>query len=135
TVSGSTVHIVAVGTCTIRASQAGNANYNAAPTVDQSFAVQKASSATLISCPASVTYSGSAQTPCSASVTGAGGLSLSPTPAYSNNINVGIATATYTLSGDSNHTGSTDSKTFNITKNTPTITCATQAAITYGTAL
>jgi len=38
-VSGNTVTLVAVGTCTIRASQAGNANYAAAPNVDQSFAV------------------------------------------------------------------------------------------------
>jgi uncharacterized delta-60 repeat protein len=37
--NGSTVTIVAVGTCTIRASQAGNANYAAAPQVTQSFAV------------------------------------------------------------------------------------------------
>jgi hypothetical protein len=39
TVSGNTVTLVAVGTCTIRGSQAGNANYAAAPNVDQSFAV------------------------------------------------------------------------------------------------
>lgn len=39
TVSGATVTIVAVGTCTIGASQAGNANYTAAPNVSQSFAV------------------------------------------------------------------------------------------------
>ena len=38
-VSGNTVTLVAVFTCTIRASQAGNANYAAAPNVDQSFAV------------------------------------------------------------------------------------------------
>ena len=38
-VSGNTVTLVAVGTCTIRASQAGNASYAAAPNVDQSFAV------------------------------------------------------------------------------------------------
>jgi hypothetical protein len=39
TVSGSTVTLVAVGTCTIRAGQAGNANYFAAPNVDQGFTV------------------------------------------------------------------------------------------------
>ena len=39
TVSGATVHIVAVGTCTVRATQGGNANYNAATPVDRSFAV------------------------------------------------------------------------------------------------
>jgi hypothetical protein len=39
TVSGGTVHILAVGTCTIRASQAGNDNYSAATSVDQSFGI------------------------------------------------------------------------------------------------
>ncbi|MBI2030141.1 hypothetical protein HYT05_00800, partial [Candidatus Kaiserbacteria bacterium] len=39
TVSGATVHIVSAGTCTIRASQAGDSTYNAAPDVDQSFTV------------------------------------------------------------------------------------------------
>jgi hypothetical protein len=39
TVSGSTVTLVAVGTCTIQASQAGNVNYAAAPSVSRSFPV------------------------------------------------------------------------------------------------
>lgn len=39
TVSGSTVTLVASGTCTIQATQAGNANYAAATPVSQSFAV------------------------------------------------------------------------------------------------
>jgi mono/diheme cytochrome c family protein len=39
TVSGTTVTLVATGTCTVRASQAGNANFNAAADVDQSFAI------------------------------------------------------------------------------------------------
>jgi hypothetical protein len=39
TVSGAMVSLVAVGTCTIRASQSGNAAYTAASTVDQSFAI------------------------------------------------------------------------------------------------
>jgi hypothetical protein len=39
TVSGSTVSLVGVGTCTVRADQAGNATYQAAPQQSQSFAV------------------------------------------------------------------------------------------------
>ncbi|MGA2117739.1 MAG: hypothetical protein ABSH56_23645 [Bryobacteraceae bacterium] len=39
TVSGNTVTLVAVGTCTIQATQAGNATYAAATPVNQSFAV------------------------------------------------------------------------------------------------
>jgi CSLREA domain-containing protein len=41
-VSSNTVSILSAGTCTIRASQAGNDNYNAASDVDQSFTVVKA---------------------------------------------------------------------------------------------
>ena len=40
-ISGSTVSFTAVGTCVIDANQAGNANYNAAPQVQQSFGVGK----------------------------------------------------------------------------------------------
>jgi hypothetical protein len=41
TVSGNTVTYVTTGTCTIRADQAGNAAYNAAPQVSRSFTVSK----------------------------------------------------------------------------------------------
>src|SRR5207247_517802 len=55
TVSGTTVHIVAAGTCTIRASQDGDLNYNAAPNVDQSFTINK-KNATWTTNAASKTY-------------------------------------------------------------------------------
>ena len=78
-----------------------------------------------MSCPANVTYTGSALTPCTVSVTGAGGLNLTPTPTYLNNTNAGIATASYTFSGDTNHDGSNDSKVFTIDQaaSTTTVTC------------
>jgi hypothetical protein len=38
-VSGATVHIIAVGLCTITANQAGNANYNPAPSLTKSISV------------------------------------------------------------------------------------------------
>ena len=41
-VAGSTVSFLGAGTCVINANQAGNANYNAAPQAQQSFAVTKA---------------------------------------------------------------------------------------------
>jgi RHS repeat-associated protein len=41
TVSGSTVTVVALGTCTIAANQTGNVNFNAATQVTQSFTVSK----------------------------------------------------------------------------------------------
>ncbi|PYQ49319.1 MAG: hypothetical protein DMF78_18540, partial [Acidobacteria bacterium] len=43
TVSGSTVHVTKVGSCTITASQPGNGNYIPAPSVTRSFAVAYAS--------------------------------------------------------------------------------------------
>ena len=43
TVSGSTVTLVAVGTCTVQASQRGNADWAAARPVDQSFTVTQGS--------------------------------------------------------------------------------------------
>ena len=57
TVSATTVHIVAVGTpCTIRALQAGDSNYNAAPNLDQSFTVNPASTSTTITSAPTVIY-------------------------------------------------------------------------------
>ena len=41
--SGSTVHITAAGSCTVTASQAGDSNFNAAPSVPQTFSIAKAS--------------------------------------------------------------------------------------------
>jgi hypothetical protein len=43
TVSGTTVTLIAVGACTIRATQAGNSDYTAAPVVSQSFQVTQGS--------------------------------------------------------------------------------------------
>ncbi len=43
TITGSTVTIVAAGTCTIAANQAGNANYTAAPQVTQNITISTAS--------------------------------------------------------------------------------------------
>ncbi len=45
TITGSTVHLLISGTCTIRAAQSGNTNYNAALNVDQSFDITKSSPA------------------------------------------------------------------------------------------
>jgi hypothetical protein len=47
-VTGNTVTLLAAGTCTLRASQTGSANHNAAPDVDQSFDVAKALTVTTL---------------------------------------------------------------------------------------
>jgi hypothetical protein len=40
-VSAATVHLTGAGSCTVSASQAGNANYNAAPTVSRTFSIAR----------------------------------------------------------------------------------------------
>lgn len=56
TVAGSTVTIVATGTCTITASQAGNTSYSAATDVTQSFAIGQASQTIAFAKPADMTF-------------------------------------------------------------------------------
>ena len=97
-----------------------------------SLAVNKASSTTTVTCTAGpFVYTGSAFTPCSVTVTGAGGLSLTPAPSYDDNTDAGTATASYTYAGDANHTGSSDSKTFTIDKASSTTSMTCPANVTY----
>jgi uncharacterized repeat protein (TIGR01451 family) len=49
TVSGSTVHLTGGGSCTVTASQGGDANYNPAPNVQQSFNIARAATTTALS--------------------------------------------------------------------------------------
>jgi hypothetical protein len=57
TVAGSTVTIVTAGTCTIKADQAGNTNYNAAPQVSDDITISKAGQTITFPNPGPVTYS------------------------------------------------------------------------------
>ena len=84
---------------------------------EMSVEVNKAASTTVVTCPASLPYTGTPLTPCSVAVTGAGGLSLTPTPVYANNTAVGTntASASYAYPGDANYEGSSDVKYFSIT--------------------
>jgi hypothetical protein len=107
---------VGAGTATAKASYAGDANHEGS-NGSETFTIGKASSTTTVTCPANVTYTGSALTPCSAKATGAGGLNQSVNVSYTNNTDAGTATASATFAGDDNHTGSSDSKNFNITFN------------------
>src|SRR5205823_14300832 len=92
------------------------------------FTINKAASVTVVTCPASVTYNGSAQTPCTVSVTGAGGLNQTPASNYTNNTNFGTATASYTFAETANYLGSSDSKNFDITKALVTATAGSGSA-------
>ena len=78
--------------------------------------IDQASSSVTLTCPSSVPYNGAAQTPCTASVTGAGGLtqSLTSAIAYTNNTAIGTATASASYAGDTNHKASSNTVTFAI---------------------
>jgi len=92
---------------------AGNGNYEPA-SGSVEIVLTRAASITTVTCPDHVTYNGTAQTPCSVSVTGPGNLNLSPAPTYTNNTNAGTATAGHAFTGDANHDSSSDSKSFTI---------------------
>jgi hypothetical protein len=108
------------GTYTVQASFAGNSNYKPA-SATTTITIDKAPSTTVVTCPVSVTYDGSGQTPCTATVTGAGGLDEPVTVSYSHNTDAGTATASASFGGDDNHKPSDDSKTFTIDKATPSV--------------
>src|SRR4029077_63957 len=57
TVASSTVTIVTAGTCTIKADQAGNTNYNAAPQVSDDITISKATQTITFPNPGPVPYS------------------------------------------------------------------------------
>jgi hypothetical protein len=110
TYNGSPTAPAAAGTYPVVATLA-NADYSGSAT--GSLVIAAVSSATLVTCPTSVLYTGSAQTPCSAGVTGTGGLNQSLPVTYASNV-VGTATASAVYPGGLNWTPSSDSKTFKI---------------------
>ncbi len=74
TVNGSTVTLVAAGTCTIEATQAGNTTYSAAAPVDQSFTVTSAVTTTTLSAAPNPSRFGQSVTfTATVTVTGGGG--------------------------------------------------------------
>src|ERR1051325_9999829 len=116
---------VTVGSAPASATYGGDVNHDGSNN-SANFAITKASSSVTVNCPASETYTGSAIEPCTASFSGAGGLSGTLTPTYMNNVNVGTATASATYGGDANHDGSNNSANFAITKasSSVTVNCA-----------
>ena len=130
-----------VGTATADVSWSGDANHEGSTATQATFAIGKAASATVITCPlVSQTYTGSALTPCTAEVTGAGltPINLTGSISYDANINVGTATADVSWSGDANHFGSTATQaTFGIGKaaSATVITCPLVSQTYTGSAL
>jgi hypothetical protein len=116
---------VNAGTATASASYAGSANYLASSD-SENFTIDKAATVTTVTCTAGpFTYNGLAHEPCSAAVTGPGGLNEVLTVSYLDNVNAGTATASATYAESANYLGSTDSENFTIDKaaTTTTVTC------------
>lgn len=134
TVDGTTVTIVGAGTATIRASQAGNATYDAAPNVDRSFTVSpKAITGSFTA--ENKTYNGNTSaTVASRSLTGvinddvvtlSGGTATFDTATAGNGKTVTLTGATLTGTDAGNYTlTSVSTTTANITKANQTITFA-----------
>lgn len=134
TVDGTTVTIVGAGTATIRASQAGNATYDAAPNVDRSFTVSpKAITGSFTA--ENKTYNGNTSaTVASRSLTGvinddvvtlSGGTATFDTATAGNGKTVTLTGATLTGTDAGNYTlTSVSTTTADITKANQTITFA-----------
>jgi hypothetical protein len=118
-------HNVNAGTATANAAYTPvGGNYHASSN-SQNFTIDRASTTTTVTCEAGpFAYTGSAHTPCSATVTGPG-LNESISVGYADNIDAGTATASASYEGAGNYAPSSDSETFTIDKaNTQvTITC------------
>src|SRR5437899_6209693 len=97
-----------VGTATASYTYAGDANHEGSSD-SKNFEITKASTTTTVTCPASATYTGSALTPCSVTVTGAK-LSLTTGASYAKNTNVGTDKASYTYVDDANHESSAETR-------------------------
>jgi hypothetical protein len=102
---------VEVGTATARADFVGDAQH-ASSTGTATFLIAQASSETIVTCPATTAYTGKAQVPCSADVTGAGGLQTNIPVVYAHNVAIGSASATASFAGDRNHRSSNATTTF-----------------------
>ena len=116
-----------VGTATASASYAGSATY-AASNNSATFTITQAPSTVTVTCPASVIYNSAAQTPCTATVTPAGGVSQPLTVAYTNNTNAGTASASATYAGDASHAASSGTATFTIVKEGTTTTLTSSSS-------
>ena len=129
----------AAGTYTLAGAYLGDpaAGYQSSG-ASRPFVINKAASKVTVSCPTSVDYTGSAQEPCTARVTGVAANPLDELDqpvlvTYADNIDRGTATASAEFYGDAAHTGDTGSTSFSISVD-QTITFGALADKTYGDA-
>ena len=129
TVTNNVVTFTGTGSVRITASQAGNSNYNAATSVDQTFTVNPAATTFALN-QASFTYDGIAKAP--TIVTTPSGASFTPGGTLSAT-NVGSYTATATATGY--YSGSNSSLVWSIASSGQTTTFSNPGTQTYGTKL
>jgi hypothetical protein len=140
TVSGATVHLTAPGSCTVKASQAGNANFNAATDVAQTFTVAKAAQTITFGALASKTF-GDADFAVSASASSALAVSFAVTGSCAltgSTVHIsgaGSCTVMASQPGDASYAAASDvSQTFTVARANQAITFAPLANKTLGTA-
>ena len=141
TVSDSTVTIVGAGTCSITASQAGNANYAAATPVVRTFTVNQAAQTIDFAALNAVTLP---VAPIALSATASSGLPVTFASTYTSVCTVSgstvtvIATGTCSITasqaGDTNHLAAAVIQNFGVNIPSQTITFATLGDVAYGVA-
>jgi hypothetical protein len=137
TVVGNTVTITGAGSCTVVAAQAGNASYNAATEVEQSFTIEKATPTVTVA-GGTYTYDGQ-EHPATGTVVGVDGKSFA-TPAFTYTVgganapvNFGTYTAAASFAGNADYKGASATGTATITINKkPASVTPTAASKVYG---
>ncbi len=130
-----------IGTCSVKASQAGNANYTAAPAVSKTVDAEQATqTVSFTGAPASAAYGttftveATSNSGLPAILTTAGGCTVSGSVVTITGAS-GTCTMTATWNGNSDYKLTTATQTTSETQGTPVISWATPAAISYGTKL
>jgi hypothetical protein len=144
TISGATVHITGAGSCTVTASQPGNANYNAAPDASDTFAIARAPQSISFGALGDQTFgdadfeieaTASSGLPVSLAATGPCTLSSATSPATVHISGSGVCTITASQPGDSNWEPAADEeRSFSIAKANQTIAFGPLAGKTFGDA-
>ncbi|MFN8538619.1 MAG: MBG domain-containing protein, partial [Thermomicrobiales bacterium] len=134
TVSGTTLTIVGVGTCTVTAAQAGDANYSAATNAVRSFTIAKGTPTLTWNTPAAITYGTALSATQLNASTGVAG-SFAYTPASGAILAVGTQTLSVTFTPTDTVNYNSASTTVSLTVNKAALSVTTQAASkTYGAA-
>ncbi len=134
TISGATLSLVGVGTCTVTASQPGDANYTAATAVVRSFTIAKGTPAITWANPAAITY-GTALSATQLNATAAVPGTFAYTPALGAVLAAGSRTlsVTFTPTDAANYSGATTTVTLTVSKAALSVT-AQAASKPYGAA-